>query len=103
MQFGKTLQQLSTDDTSATVVFDDGSKAIGDVVIGCDGSHSKVRNFLVGREAAALQDTGTTMVNFGGGMYSREQAHLLRSFHPIVQLCNHPEVNVTALLAGTLR
>jgi 2-polyprenyl-6-methoxyphenol hydroxylase-like FAD-dependent oxidoreductase len=101
-QFSKTLRSLSVEHGCATVTFEDGSKATGDIVIGCDGSHSKVREFLVGSEAAALQETGTTMMNFGGGVYTPEQAHLLRSFHPIVQLGVHSELSTTTLLAGML-
>jgi len=34
--------------TSATAIFEDGRRAIGDLVVGADGTHSKVREFVLG-------------------------------------------------------
>ena len=80
--------------------FEDGSQEAGDMVIGCDGSHSKIREFLVGAEAAKLEDTGLTMINYAAANYTPEQARLLREYHPIVKLCWHPTLPGGALLAG---
>lgn len=68
------------------VTFEDGATATGNMVIGADGSQSKVREFLVGHEAAQQEEIELTMINFPYGGYTSEQAHFLRSFHPIVQL-----------------
>ena len=83
--------------------FEDGAVEVGSIVVGCDGSHSKVREFLVGHEAAEMQDTGHTMINYAAGNYSSEEAHLLRSYHPIVKLCWHPVLPGGSLLAGMYR
>ncbi|KAK3072892.1 hypothetical protein LTR53_005995 [Teratosphaeriaceae sp. CCFEE 6253] len=70
------------------------------MVIGGDGSQSKVREFLVGHKAAQCEDVGLTMINHAAAQYTPEQAAVLRSFHPIVQLCVHPAKHMTALLAA---
>ena len=42
------------DDGKALAIFEDGSEAVGDLIIGADGSHSRVREYLLGTENAAL-------------------------------------------------
>jgi 2-polyprenyl-6-methoxyphenol hydroxylase-like FAD-dependent oxidoreductase len=101
-QFGKRLQHIKVRDDAVTVSFDDGTQAKGSMIIGADGSHSKVREFLVGSEAAAPESLNLTMVNCIGTGYTPEQAKLLRSYHPIVKLSLHPEMPGGALLAGEL-
>ena len=83
-----------------TATFGDGTTEVGSMAIGCDGSHSKVREFLVGHEAAKLEDT---MINYAAGNYSPEEAHVLRSYHPILKLCWHPVLPGGSLLAGMYR
>lgn len=90
IHFGKRLQRIEVRDKDIEVGFEDGTCATGSLVIGADGSQSKVREFLVGPDAAQLEDVGLTMINFPYSGYTPEQAHLLRSWHPIVQLCYHP-------------
>ena len=57
-QFGKRLQSVSEDQSSdsVTATFEDGSCATGNLIVGADGANSRVRNFLLGDEKAALQD-----------------------------------------------
>ena len=88
-------------DDLVTAEFEDGTRESGHMLIGCDGSHSRVREFLVGHEAAQLEDTGHTMINHAATHYSPEQAHLLRTVHPILKLAWHPELPGGSLLAGT--
>ena len=99
-QFFTKLVDIAVHDKHVSLAFDDGESVSGDIVIGCDGSHSRVREFLVGREVAQLGATWTTMVNYGGGSYTVEQPKLLRSYHPIVQPCPHHEISSVTLLAG---
>lgn len=80
--------------------FDDGTKASGNMAIGCDGSHSRVREFLVGPELARPVETGHTLINYAASGYTREQALKLREYHPILKLGFHPTNGATALLAG---
>lgn len=80
------------------LAFEDGTTALGNMVIGADGSNSKVREFLVGREAAREEDIDLTTINFPWGGYTDQQARFLRSHHPIVQL-SFAENMGTAVLA----
>ncbi|KAK3645381.1 hypothetical protein LTR56_009108 [Elasticomyces elasticus] len=100
IEYGKTLRRVTVDSRGVSVQFDDGSQARGDMVIGADGSHSKVREYLVGVEAAKCEPIGLTMVNHAAGNYTPEQARILRAFHPIVQLSIHPTKQMGALLAA---
>jgi len=53
-QYGKRLKSVSSDGKHATAVFEDGTTATGDLLIGSEGAHSVVRDYLVGPEKAAL-------------------------------------------------
>jgi 2-polyprenyl-6-methoxyphenol hydroxylase-like FAD-dependent oxidoreductase len=39
----------------ATAIFEDGTREVGNLLIGAEGAHSKVRNFLLGPDKAALK------------------------------------------------
>ena len=44
-----------SDETVASAEFEDGTSATGDLLIGAEGAHSLVREYLLGAEKAALQ------------------------------------------------
>lgn len=50
VQWGKKLERIEEDRTNNTVTafFEDGTSASGDLLIGCDGTHSKVREHVLG-------------------------------------------------------
>ncbi len=50
VQLGMRCVAVEQDDRSATAIFEDGSRATGDVLIGADGIRSTVRDYLLGRE-----------------------------------------------------
>lgn len=52
--YGKKLKSVSSDGKLATATFEDGTKATGDLLIGTEGAHSVVREYLVGPEKANL-------------------------------------------------
>lgn len=83
-----------------TADFRDGTSDTGDLIIGCDGSHSKVREFLVGVQAAQLQPVNLTMINFPIGDYNADEARLLQTLHPVFKIAAHPERPGNAILAG---
>ena len=85
------------------VTFRDGTTETGNMVIGCDGSHSRVREFLVGPEAAELDPVGLTMINFPIGGFTVEEARLLQTRHPIFKIAAHPDKPGNGILAGTFR
>jgi 2-polyprenyl-6-methoxyphenol hydroxylase-like FAD-dependent oxidoreductase len=47
MVFGKKIVSAAEDEQSAILRFQDGTKAVGDLIIGCDGVHSAVRTNFV--------------------------------------------------------
>ncbi|KAL9079051.1 MAG: hypothetical protein Q9157_002019 [Trypethelium eluteriae] len=46
VEWNKTMAKIEEDEKSVTVHFTDGTSATGDVLVGCDGVHSFVRNYL---------------------------------------------------------
>lgn len=46
------------------VTSEDGSTATGDVLVGCDGAKSRVREVIIGPEAAKLTGASVNMFNF---------------------------------------
>lgn len=50
VQYGKVLDSVSSDGEKATATFTDGTSATGDLLIGAEGAHSTVREFLVGTD-----------------------------------------------------
>jgi 2-polyprenyl-6-methoxyphenol hydroxylase-like FAD-dependent oxidoreductase len=83
---------------AVTLTFEDNTTATGACVIGADGSHSKVRDFLCGGKAQT-QDTGITMINHVT-KFDAATAKLMRIHHPIVKLAFGPTGN-GGLMAGT--
>ncbi|EJU02892.1 FAD/NADP-binding domain-containing protein [Dacryopinax primogenitus] len=50
MHFSKKLVDVKQDGDKVHAVFEDGTEAQGDLLVGCDGLHSAVRNVLFGKE-----------------------------------------------------
>lgn len=59
--FNKRLQDLEETEDGVTLHFKDGTTASADVAIGADGVHSKVREFLIGAEAAKPVFSGSVI------------------------------------------
>lgn len=99
-QFRKRVVAIESDRSTAKVTFDDGTVESGNLVIGADGSRSKVRQFLVGEEEGKPMDTGMTMINFAAKGYTAEQARLMRKYHPVATCCYDPEVHGIFLMTS---
>lgn len=56
VEYGKKLVGIEDDNDKVTAVFEDGSRAVGDVLVGCDAANSYVRQYLLGEEKSALTD-----------------------------------------------
>lgn len=97
--YNKKLSSLTyaDDGSSVTVHFEDGTTEKGRLVVGADGSNSKVRRLLVGAEKAKLKQLplNATFIN---ASFTREQALFLRSYHPLVTVIAHPD-NMMSMLA----
>ena len=53
-QHGKRIENVVSDGKTVTATFEDGTSETGDMLIGAEGAHSVVREYLVGRDTAAL-------------------------------------------------
>ena len=63
MRHGKRLAAAEQTSDGVRAVFDDGSEAVGDVLIGADGIHSTVRRLI---DPAAPAPTYIGLINLGG-------------------------------------
>jgi 2-polyprenyl-6-methoxyphenol hydroxylase-like FAD-dependent oxidoreductase len=63
VEFGKKLAQLKTTDHQVTACFEDGTSAEGDLLVGCDGIHSRTRRIIL---PDAAQPSYTGLISFGG-------------------------------------
>ena len=54
-QYGKKLKALTSDGHRATATFVEGTAPTADLLIGCEGTHSVVRDYLCGPHEAALE------------------------------------------------
>ncbi|KIK54488.1 hypothetical protein GYMLUDRAFT_48632 [Collybiopsis luxurians FD-317 M1] len=55
IKFGKRLANVVTDGFKVTATFEDGLEEEGQLLIGTDGAHSKVRDFLLNPERASVK------------------------------------------------
>jgi len=63
IEFGKRLKDLKIAGGRVTAVFEDGTNAEGDLLVGCDGIHSRTRRLLL---SDAVEPDYTGLISFGG-------------------------------------
>ncbi|KAK7046535.1 hypothetical protein R3P38DRAFT_2874268 [Favolaschia claudopus] len=90
LRWDKTFVGFTEDEDGVSVEFADGSKERGYMLIGVDGSTSRVRRLLVGEEAGRLQPVGA---NFIGVIVrlSEEAVAPLRKIDPLLFQGSHPD------------
>ncbi|KAK4993011.1 hypothetical protein LTR66_001677 [Elasticomyces elasticus] len=97
VQYSKKLASISypTPDT-VRVHFEDSTSATGTLLVGADGTHSRIRRQLLGPEKGAATSASTaeesfvftnTMVRYP----NPEQARFVRALHPVFYMGLHPE------------
>ena len=82
------LSSASNDTMTAT--FADGSTAQGSLVVGCDGANSIVRECILGKDAAQVEDLDIQMLNVSC-TFPKETAMLQRMGHPVFKNSYHPD------------
>lgn len=97
VQFGKSVEscgiiddEKDEDNGRVRVRFADGTDAVGDVVVGCDGAKSVVRQSIVGIDAAQLTDVPMSMFNFTQ-KFPAKFSKDLRSRNPLFITSIHPD------------
>lgn len=63
IEYGHVLRQVDDHNEGVRAIFEDGSTAEGDFVVGCDGVHSRVRHSI---DPAAPAPTYTGLISCGG-------------------------------------
>ncbi|WWC64292.1 uncharacterized protein I303_106902 [Kwoniella dejecticola CBS 10117] len=63
LKFDARISMIEEGEKGVTALFEDGSKAEGDILVGADGIHSKVRDHVLGPEAPTPIFTKTQVVN----------------------------------------
>ncbi|KAI0884422.1 FAD/NAD(P)-binding domain-containing protein [Annulohypoxylon maeteangense] len=104
IRFAKNLVGLeyAADGGSVTVCFEDGTRETGRLVVGADGSQSRVRRLLLGAEKAALKRLPIA-ATFVTASFPAEQARRMReAVHPIINGFVHPDdmMGMFAILDG---
>ena len=77
ISYGKTFTKITESKQGVTVDFADGTSAQGDILIGCDGIHSKVREMVLGDEAPSPHYTGMAGI---GAIVNRSDVHWPEGF-----------------------
>ncbi|KAL1967229.1 hypothetical protein VTN77DRAFT_3520 [Rasamsonia byssochlamydoides] len=90
IQYGKRLVGVESDSKTATAIFEDGTRATGRLLIGAEGAHSRVREYLLGKEKAALLPsplvaTATVM------RLPEDVVRSVRALHPRYCIAFHPD------------
>ena len=90
-QYGRELASIELGQTDKVVAtFTNGTKASGDLIVGCDGTNSIVRKFLVGEDATQVEDLDIQMFNVSC-TFPKETALLQRMGHPVFKNSYHPD------------
>ncbi|CAG9970354.1 unnamed protein product [Clonostachys byssicola] len=92
VQYNKSLETINELHNGVEAIFTDGTKACGDILIGCDGSRSSTRNFLFnGTEDGEWKPLPGLILNNFWMTYETEQAKtLLKQLGGFLDIACHP-------------
>lgn len=103
VQYGKEVERAYINDQGqAQVDFKDGTTATGSVLVGSDGAKSRVRESIVGKEAAQLTDVPVSMFNFPY-KFDAELAKRIRDQNKLFITSIHPDHGTMFWLSSTFR
>ncbi|KAL9095212.1 MAG: hypothetical protein Q9165_002468 [Trypethelium subeluteriae] len=98
VQYGKKFLKLDDHGDKITAHFEDGTTAEGNIIIGCDSVHSKVREAVLPLDKIHLEHVPVTIFNLTQ-QYTAEQAKFIRSFeHPWLLIGVHPDQPTLAFI-----
>ncbi len=86
IKWGKALSQLSPTDGSVKLEFEDGEVFDADYVLGTDGTSSKVREFLVGAEAADAKLSGFMFATCTTQYRDVDKVDAVMKLHPVASI-----------------
>jgi 2-polyprenyl-6-methoxyphenol hydroxylase-like FAD-dependent oxidoreductase len=91
IRWSKRLSTVETSDEGVKAIFEDGTSVSGAVLIGADGSNSRVRRFLCAQDYRNRQ----LPIRFVGGAVdmTKDQVTPLRSLDPLLFQGCHPETS----------
>ncbi|KAK7052880.1 hypothetical protein VNI00_004200 [Paramarasmius palmivorus] len=89
VKYGKRLVGVETNGKIVTATFEDGTKEQGGLLIGADGAHSKVRDFLLGPEKSALK-RNPLVLTYVTTTLPEEAIAQVRKLHNRMSVAFHP-------------
>lgn len=89
-QYGKRLSTVDSDDKTVTATFEDGSQESGNLLIGTEGAHSRVREYLLGKESSELISS-SIVASATLSCFPEQQVNALRNLHPRYCIALHPD------------
>lgn len=81
IRWNQAVNSIEADGESVNIIFEDGSKATADMVVGADGPRSKVREILLGEEKARCTRSDF-VCGYTSTVLGREKAEMALKAHP---------------------
>ncbi|EOD45326.1 putative fad binding domain-containing protein [Neofusicoccum parvum UCRNP2] len=92
VEYGKLLKDISYEtENTVTATFEDGSTAVGTLLVGTDGAQSVVRTHIFGAEKARASTVPISAVNLHVKYNDAEKSKFVRQCHPVMTMGIHPD------------
>jgi hypothetical protein len=91
IQYNKALTGLKYGEQGVTASFEDGTSALGDLLVGADGPQSAVRTALLGKETAAAKSSNLVSFMSTVNYKDAEKARHVRSANHIFCMAYNPD------------
>ncbi|KAK7534208.1 monooxygenase [Phyllosticta citribraziliensis] len=90
VKYGKIIKDILYHDNGVTTRFQDGTEAVGTLLVGADGVHSAVRMHLLG-EAGRAKRIPFSAINTHIAYKDADKAKYVRQIHPLMGHAIHPD------------